>query len=525
MTRKYFQLNPWVLLFVLMGLAVIFQGSRGLYSPDEGYYVCIGKTMAQSGDYLVPRLYQDIWLDKPPMTLWGIAAGLKLIGQNEWGARAFHSLCFVLVTLLTFLLGASLKDKRRGIIAAILFATMLLPFAAESVVTPDLPLVVWTTAAFLFFWKSVEPGAKRVPMWKLLMCAAFGLGFLTKGPAALVPAGALFVFLLFRRQAWRYFGTIWALPGLLIFAVLGLGWYALISHTVPGSLHYFWDNQVLGRTISDKYMRNPGLKGMLMYIPVILLGAFPWSLLWFSNIRERSRKIFQRETWRSIGADPARLFLALWIVVPFLIYLFAKSRLPLYPLPIFPALALGTAGLIPETAAKPGNRNHAIRLSGGMTIMLILSIIFLVGLKFTMSRIPTRKDMRALSRAIENHLPSEPLEIVSVNDHIEGVGFYNNTFIEHNTTAETPYPFFVMSEHLREEISELQTSEKAHIFVCRGEECEMRIRLRLQAQEIPFEEVSLPFHRHLFFTEKQKKDSITATPAPENRKDEAENGK
>ena len=81
-------------LAALLALAFGFQGSRGIYSPDEGYYVSVSQAMAQTGDWLIPRLHQIPWLDKPPLSLWGIAAGLLVFGQNEWGARAFHALCY-----------------------------------------------------------------------------------------------------------------------------------------------------------------------------------------------------------------------------------------------------------------------------------------------------------------------------------------------------------------------------------------------------------------------------------------------
>ena len=140
------------------------------------------------------------------------------------------------------IVGRSRGGTRTGLISGMIYATMLLPFGAANIVTPDTPLVMWTTAAFFFFWKSVEPGARRVVLWKMLMCAAFAGGFATKGPAVLIPSAGMFVFLVVQRRALRYFITPWALAGLGIFVVLGLGWYAYVrseEHTSELQSHSF----------------------------------------------------------------------------------------------------------------------------------------------------------------------------------------------------------------------------------------------------------------------------------------------
>lgn len=103
--------------------------------------------MVETGDYLVPRLQHEPFLDKPPLSLWGIAFGLRFFGHSEWGARVFHALCFVLTGLLVDRLGTSLGSRREGWAGMAIWATMVLPVAAANVLTPDSPLGLWTTAA------------------------------------------------------------------------------------------------------------------------------------------------------------------------------------------------------------------------------------------------------------------------------------------------------------------------------------------------------------------------------------------
>ncbi len=496
-------------LFALTLFAFAFQGSRGLYSPDEGYYVSIAQAMTKSGEYLIPRLHHEPWLDKPPLSIWGIAAGLKLLGQNEWGARAFHGLCFALTALMVFLLGRFMNGDREGLLGSTIYATMSIPFVAGNVVTPDTPLVLWTTISFFCFWKSVEPDARHVVLWKMLMCAAFGLGFLTKGPAALIPAGAMFLFLVIQGRAWKYFMTPWAVAGVVLFSILGLSWYMYVTHSLSGALGYFLDNQLIGRTVSDKYARNPGLKGALIYLPVVLGGALPWSFFWLKALHRTRKKVFKKTAWNNLRQDPPRLFLALWIAVPIFVLCLASSKLPFYALPVFPALALATARLFPKHNEKDVGSNR-LGFSRRAIFLLGIWIILLIGTRWAAGFYPHKKDMRALYAKIEAYIPAEPYEIVAVDEHLEGLGFYSDAYVERVTTDQTPYPFFVLPEHLDAEISELVGADYAHLFICRRERLAEPLRVSLQKLGVQFREEVLPFKRYLFIVTamKQAKDVV-----------------
>ena len=241
--------SSFVLAAAIFIMAFAFQGSRGIFSPDEGFYVSIAQSMSETGDFLIPRLGHQPWLDKPPLSLWGIAAGMQLLGQNETGVRAFHALSFVLTVLLVFVLGRSLGGEREGLLGAVIYGTKAIPFSAANIVTPDTPLTLWTTAAFLCFWKSVKPNTRHPALWKMLLCAAVGFGFLTKGPAALVPAGAMIVFLLLKRRTLRYLLTPWAVLGLALFGAIGLTWYAWVAKEIPGA----WDDLMKVADILEKH--------------------------------------------------------------------------------------------------------------------------------------------------------------------------------------------------------------------------------------------------------------------------------
>ena len=101
------------LLVCLVILAFLFQGARGIWQPDEGYYAGTAVTMLAKNSPLIPYLGEnEIFLDKRPMIYWGMIAGLKLWGHNEFAVRFFHGLCFILTSLTVGALSFSMfKDK------------------------------------------------------------------------------------------------------------------------------------------------------------------------------------------------------------------------------------------------------------------------------------------------------------------------------------------------------------------------------------------------------------------------------
>jgi len=110
----------WFLVFlVALGLGLCFQGSRGVWEPDEGFYANVALGMLRGHDWLIPRLNGEPFLDKPPLLYWSIALGMKVLGENEWGLRAANALAFAGATLLVGLLAARWWGLRAGRLAAL----------------------------------------------------------------------------------------------------------------------------------------------------------------------------------------------------------------------------------------------------------------------------------------------------------------------------------------------------------------------------------------------------------------------
>lgn len=494
-----------LLVACLIALAFSFQGSRGLWQPDECNYVGTAVTMYDRGEVIVPRLGEAIFIEKPPMTYWGIMSGLYLFGRNEWGARFFHALCFLATALTVSLLGNDLfKNRFVGGIAGLIYATMGIPFAAANCVTPDTPLTLWTTVAAYLFWKSVQFHGRSATLWKLLLAIAVGLGFMCKGPAVLVLCTGVFVFLVSMGWLKPYFLTRATLPAMCFFTVVGLSWYFWIACTIPGALQYFVDNEVSGRLISAKYHRNPGVAGVGIYFLTLVLGSLPWGLIWWRK-KKLIKEVFRISWWTNLRDKPEILFLSTWFLVPLLIFCSASSKLPLYLLPLFPALALATASVysthIDSILSQKG-------ISGLAMPVMALSfwILILLGAKFGIAYYPTVKDSRALWREIGRYIPVSNYEIVAVDEHVGGLLFYGAREVKKVTISENPYPTFSMPKSITTELQDMVGDDDYHIFILKKSVRLGEVYKLLADRGVKFTEVQLSHNRELLICEPLKCD-------------------
>ena len=328
-------------LLALLGFALVFQGARGLWEPDEGRYTNVALEMLRSGDWLIPELHpEQPHLTKPPLTYWAIAASMALLGRNEWAVRLPNALAFAGTVLAVLALGRRLARERPWL-PALVYATSVLPCAAAAVVTTDTLLALWETLGVLGYVAALcEADARLRRRWVRVSWVAWGLAFLTKGPPGLLPLAAIGVFALLARRRTELPRLADPL-GIGAFLALALGWFVAASLRVPGLLAYLLRVEVVQRAVSGSHHRNAAwYGGFQVYLPVLVLGTLPWTWTCLKALR-RVPELARRRFWgRGLREDPSGVLLALWFLLPVSVFFLARSRLPLYLLPSFAPLAL-----------------------------------------------------------------------------------------------------------------------------------------------------------------------------------------
>ncbi len=273
-------------------------------------------------------------------------------------------------------------------------------------VTTDTLLTLWEGIAVLGFvrwWESENRSPKNL----FLMWGGFGMAFLTKGPPGLLPLMAILFFVLLA-EGGRSASRLVFLKGLMVFAVVGFGWYGVVGATHPGLLGYFIREEFINRIATGAPQnRNPEwYKPFVIYVPVLIGGTFPYTYFLLRGIPQILKSLLPRKRLRaSLSHDWRVPFLVFWFFLPFVMFCVSRSRLPLYILPLFMPLAL------------VGGRLLEHRRAGRLSFCLLIAwMVFLLAAKWGVAHYPYQGDSRPIARAIAGSTDPIPKEVLFVNN-------------------------------------------------------------------------------------------------------------
>lgn len=305
-----------------------------LLDPDEGLHAAIAQGMVESGDWVVPKMLGEPFLDKPILYFWLQTVSLRLFGFNEAAVRVPGLLCGLLGSLTCGWLAAELLGRRAGAWATALHMTTVIPLAIAQAAVHDVALVPLTNLALLAFWKAAQPDASTRRRYGACVAAGVLLGgaFLTKGLIGIALVGLAYGawLLAMRRLDWTVvFGGAAALA---IAALVAAPWYALMELRNPGYAHYYFvERHLMGFATATQ---RHGQRAWWYFMPILLAGGLPW----IAYLPLGLRSWWSRRDWskRSAGV----LLAWCWLLTSLAFLTLAKSKLVTYILPAFPAVAI-----------------------------------------------------------------------------------------------------------------------------------------------------------------------------------------
>ncbi len=334
---------------MLAGLTfLVGLGAPAITDSDEAFYAEAAREMVESGDWLTPHYNYEPRFQKPVLYYWFTAATVVVTGATEWSARLWAALSGVGLVFVTAALARRWYDDDTALLAGAVVATSFGYVALGRMALPDLPLALSVTATVAACLVAIGERVPRPRLWLVAAAVSAALGFLTKGPLAIVlPAAVLFPIMLIERRASRLRLSD-VVVAIAVFAAVALPWYLAMWWRHGNTyLEGFFVGDNLERFSTDRF-NEP--RPWWYYGPVIVGGVVPWAPYLLLGVGAAARLLTGRG---GVGSVETRLLL--WVVLPAAIFTASIGKQPRYVLPLLPPIAILIAhGIVDRTRARRG---------------------------------------------------------------------------------------------------------------------------------------------------------------------------
>jgi 4-amino-4-deoxy-L-arabinose transferase-like glycosyltransferase len=371
--------HAWLLLALLLLSGLLFflgLGDIGLTDRDEGRNAEAGREMFESGDRLTPTFNGELRVAKPVFLYWLMDQSYRVFGVNEFAARFPSALFGVGLILIHYLFLVHQRDRTVALFGGLMLLLNLEILGLGRMALTDSVLIFFTTASLYGFWLGLH-GTGNSRRWIWAFYISMALATLTKGPVGFaVPLVAAALYLTWTRRWLDYWQKGVPLAGMALFVLLAAPWYAAMFLVHGDAYATGAKAHTIGRFLAPM----EGHQGTIFfYLPVILLGFFPWSALlpvplyrifkeWYLIRRARTHP-------DPTGASELDLFAALWVVGTFVFFTASATRLPHYIGPLFPAAALLTASYWSRCLQDPATKG----IRGSIHLMMGVGYLLAIG--------------------------------------------------------------------------------------------------------------------------------------------------
>ncbi|HET9316878.1 MAG TPA: glycosyltransferase family 39 protein [Vicinamibacteria bacterium] len=353
-------------LLLALAAALLLPGlGQAPLERAEIYFLDGARSMLERQDLLVPYYRGEPFFDKPPLTYWLMAAAFRVLGFDPGAARVVPAVAALLVLLATLWLGRILFDRRTAFAGAVVLATTGGFIGFGRIAMSDMLLALWSTLAMAIALRALRADAH--PAWPVALAAVLGLGFLTKGPIALLLPGLGFAWLAWTRRADVPRVRAWiAGVAVVVFAAVALGWFVAVERRLGwGPLAHFFLRENLQRFAADTYDAQ---RPFWYYVPTFLAVGAPWSLF------------LPLAAWRALGReDGASRFLLAWLALMLVPLSLSRGKIDYYLLPLYPAASLVVARLFTSVPWRALERSWTRVVLAIAVVALALMPAFLFG--------------------------------------------------------------------------------------------------------------------------------------------------
>lgn len=322
-----------------------------MVGPDEPRYVWIARAMAETGDWVTPKLYGQPWFEKPVLYYWAAAIGFRLNLPAEWASRLPSAAAAAAAAIAIGWLGwkhyGGNEDWSRApwLLAPTMFCASVAGIGFARAATPDMlfaasiTLAMACAASVLRHSDALRPNDStpaKSPQRDFAILALFGaflgLGVLAKGPAAVILAGGAIGVWALATKKWRAAFRLAHPVGIAAFCLVALPWYVICARRNPDFPHVFIFQHNFERYLTPVFQHK---QPFWFFGPITVLALLPWTVFLVGSLQEGVR-LWRAKSW----AGSPGFFFACWGIFPIVFFSFSQSKLPSYILPAVPALAL-----------------------------------------------------------------------------------------------------------------------------------------------------------------------------------------
>ncbi len=336
-------------------------GSWGVLETSEARYAEISREILTTHDWFMPRLMGIFHFDKPLLTYWMTALGMKIFGVDAFGVRFFLQIAFFIQMILVYSITKLLfKDTQKAFYAALLYLGIPLVIISVRNLTTDAYLNTFELLSVFFLIKYY---LKRKPVWLYLFFLGLAMALFTKGPVGLIipllliyPVRKIFHINDSRNQV--HVGL-----GIVLMLVLGSSWFIYLMVQSPRFYHFFLGEQLIDRMFKASTLhRAKPFWYYFLFFPLTTLPAF-------FLLPETAVKSIKH------AHKTVSLLLLYWFAIPFVFFSVSSSKLVLYVLPIAPVIAITGGWFIHE---KPWNElKKYFYLFWGFYALVFVALILL----------------------------------------------------------------------------------------------------------------------------------------------------
>lgn len=322
------------ILYIIIGLlllpALLINLGEVVFIDDEGIRSLVAQEMMWRGEYLVPTLHGDVYLNKPPLYNWILIVNFWLWGEvSEWTARFPTVVALIGFAITAYYWSKDVLGKRLAFVHALTVVTcgrMLFWDSMLGLIDVTFSWVIFAQINWLCYFVSQKKWWKAfLPAY--LLCA---VGFMMKGLPAIAFTGFTIIsLLLWHRSFKKLFSLAHIVSGLICLLLLAF-YYVPLSGELDISLVFERIFVESGKRTAVNYAWTDTLAHLLAFPFEMFYHFLPWTLLVIF--------MFRRDMIAQLRKQPMVGGWAIAFLANLPLYWLSPNVYPRYLLMLFPLL-------------------------------------------------------------------------------------------------------------------------------------------------------------------------------------------